>query len=144
MKQSKRLEPICHFNKKREEEAAKRLAKVSQEVAKQKQRLLDLENYRGEYGKQFAMAGGAGLNAVKMRDYQRFMANLSKVIEQQKSAISVLEREFEEKKRQWLAARNRNKALENVKDRYQQQENVQEEKKQQKEIDDRGFRALRR
>lgn len=144
MKQSRRLGPICDFNKKREEDAAKNLAKISQEVAAQKKRLVDLENYRGEYGKQFAMAGGAGLNAGKMRDYQNFMANLSKVLEQQKSAISVLEKEFEEKKRQWLAARSRTKALETVKDRYLQQETIIEEKKLQKEIDDRAFRGVRR
>jgi len=144
MKQSKRLEPICDFNKRRENDAAKSLAKISQEVAAQKQRLEDLENYRGEYGKQFAMAGGAGLNAVKMREYQNFMANLSKVVEQQKSAISILENEFEDKKRQWLAARGRTKALETVKERYQHKETMIEEKQMQKEIDDLSCRNVKR
>ncbi|MDX1811609.1 MAG: flagellar export protein FliJ [Gammaproteobacteria bacterium] len=143
MKQSRRLEPICHFNRKKEEDAAKALAKASQEMQLQKQRLLDLENYRGEYAKQFAMAGGAGLNAARMREYQTFMANLSKAIEQQKSAIHVHEQQFEERKRQWLAARSRSKALETVKDRYLQQENNQEEKRLQKEIDDRSSRTIK-
>ena len=144
MKQSKRLEPICDFNKKREEDAAKELAKISQEVNAQKQRLIDLENYRNEYGTQFATVGGGGMSATRLRDYQRFMANLAKVLEQQKSAISVLEAQFEEKKRQWIAARSRSKALETVKSRYEQQEVVAEEKKLQKEIDDRAFRTVKR
>lgn len=144
MKQSKRLEPICDLNKRKEEEAAKELAKASQEVAAQKQRLIDLENYRNEYDKQFANAGGAGLTANQVRDYRRFLANLSAVVEQQRTAISNLELLFEEKKRQWLAARSRSKALDTVKVNYEKQEMHNEEKKLQNEIDDRGNRFVNR
>lgn len=142
MKQSKRLEPICYFNKKKEDEAAKELAKVAQEISAQKQRLFDLENYRVEYGKQINHVGGEGLSATQWRDFQRFLANLSNVIEQQKSAISTLEQDFEQKKRQWLAARSRTKALETVKNRYNQQELMADEKQLQKEIDDRGVKPV--
>ena len=87
MKKSTRLQPICDFNKHREDDAAKILATASQALNAQRKRLVDLENYRGEYAQQFAQAGGAGFNASRMREYQNFMTNLSKVIDQQKSAI---------------------------------------------------------
>ena len=141
MKKSKRLQPICDFTKRKEDEAAKVVARASQNLNSQKQRLVDLKNYRAEYAQQFAQAGGAGLNASRMRDYQNFMGNLSKVIDQQQSAIQVLEREFEAKKRQWLAERSRTKALTTVQDRYVSKETLQEEKKLQKEIDDRYSRS---
>jgi flagellar FliJ protein len=143
MRQSKRLQPVCDFKQRQEDEAAKRLAATAQEVSQQKQRLSDLENYRGEYDQQFHQASSQGISAQRMRDYHTFMGNLTKVLDQQKAAISVLEKEYEEKKRQWLAARNRAKALNKVQTNYQQQEEMQEEKRQQKEQDDRSSRSVR-
>lgn len=143
MKQSKRLQPICDFKQREEDEAARRLAKAAQEVAQQRKRLSDLESYRGEYDQQFLQTSSQGINAKRMKDYHAFMNNLSKVLDQQKAAITALEHEYEEKKRQWLAARNRTKALNKVQTNYQKQEDVQEEKKQQREQDDRTIRSVR-
>lgn len=143
MKQSKRLQPICDFKQRQEDEAAKHLAKVANEVAQQKQRLVDLESYRGEYDQQFLQTSSVGVSAKRMKDYQSFMHNLAQVLEQQKAAIAVLEKDYEEKKRQWLAARNRTKALNKVQTKYQKQEDHKEEKSQQKEQDDRSSRSIR-
>ncbi len=143
MKKSKQLEPIENFNKQREETAIKQLALTTQELAQQKQRLFDLESYRADYGKQFAAICEVGLNASKLREYQRFLENLSNVVEHQKSSVRLLDQQLDEKKRQWLAARSRTKALETVKDRYERQETLIDEKKLQKEIDDRGSRIVK-
>jgi len=143
MKQSRRLKPICDYKQRLEDEAAKRLAKSAQEVSLQKQRLLDLENYRVEYDQQFQQTSSMGVSAKQMKDYHTFINNLGKVLDQQKAAIAALEREYEEKKRQWIAARNKTKALSNVQFNYQKQEEIVEEKKQQKEQDDRVGRIIR-
>ena len=142
MRQSKRLKPICDFKQRQEDDAAKQLAQVANEVSLQKQRLLDLEGYRSDYDREFAETSSQGISAKRMKDYQNFMQNLAKVLEQQKAAITTLERDYEDKKRQWLAARNRTKALTKVQTKYQNQEELKEEKTQQKEQDDRSSRNI--
>jgi len=144
VKKSERLQPISDFKKRQEEDAAKRLAKVSQEVSAQKQRLVDLHSYRGEYSRQFNSVGGGGMSAQKMREYQLFMHKLNTVLDQQKAAIDVLEREYEDKKRQWLAARNKLQAINKVQDRHLKKERQIEEKVSQKEQDDRNIRLVNR
>lgn len=139
-KQSTRLQPVVDFNQRKESDAAKELAQASSEVAAQKQRLIEFEAYRSEYGQQFAQAGSGGLNAARVRDFQAFINKLNHVVEQQKVAIKNAEREYEAKKRQWLAARNKLKAINKVQEKHIHSEAIAEEKKQQKEQDDRNSR----
>ena len=99
-KQSKRLQPVVDFNKRKELDAAKALANASRNVLDQKQRLKEFEDYRGEYGQQFSQVGGAGLSGSRVRDFQAFISKLNHVVEQQRAAIENAELEYEEKKRQ--------------------------------------------
>jgi len=140
--QSERLQPICDFKKRQEEDAAKKLAEATQALAQQKQRLVELEGYRAEYCQQFTEIGGKGISAQKLREYQGFMTKLNTVVDQQKMAIEKLSQDHEQTKRQWLAARNRSKALNNVQSKYHEREQQLEEKKLQKEQDDRSNRRL--
>ena len=139
---SKRLQPVVDFTQQQEVEAAKALSKASEEVMLQKKRLEEFENYRNEYGQQFSHVGGGGMTAAKARDYQSFFNKLNHVLEQQKVAIQNAEVEFELKKRQWLAARNKLKAINKVKEKHVQAEEIAEEKQLQKEQDDRNIRKL--
>jgi len=142
MKQSTRLQPICDFKKREEDEAAKKLAKATQELFQQQQRLLELESYRAEYGQQFTILGSSGMSAQKLREFQGFVHKLNTVVDQQKIAIENLQHDYENTKRQWLAARNRTSALNKVQTQYQEREQKVEEKKLQKEQDDRNNRRL--
>ena len=143
MKQSRRLQPIYAHKQRLEDEAAKRLAKISGEISQKKQSLSDLTSYRGEYEQKFQETSRAGISAKRVKEYQAFMNNLGKVLDQQKAAIDALQLDFEEKKRQWIAAKNKTKALGKVQKNYQKQEDSQDEKMQQKEQGDRGARFLR-
>ena len=143
MKQSKRLQPIHDYKQRQEDEAAKRLAQVSSEIQQKKKSLSDLESYRLEYDQKFLETSSEGVSAKRMKDYQAFMNNLAQVLGQQKAAIEMLEREFEEKKRQWLAAKNRTTAIGKVQQGYQQKEDSIEEKKEQREQDDRSSRITK-
>jgi len=133
---------VVDFTQQQEVEAAKALSKASEEVMLQKKRLEEFENYRNEYGQQFSHVGGGGMTAAKARDYQSFFNKLNHVLEQQKVAIQNAEVEFELKKRQWLAARNKLKAINKVKEKHVQAEEIAEEKQLQKEQDDRNIRKL--
>jgi len=142
MKQSRRLQPVVDFNQRKEIDAAKELANASSNVLIQKQRLQEFESYRSEYGDQFAQAGSDGLSAARLRDFQAFISKLNHVVEQQRTAIENAEKEYEVKKRQWLAARNKLKAINKVQRKHVLKEDVAEEKKLQKEQDDRNCRKV--
>jgi len=144
MLKSKRLQPVCKFKKRKEEEAAKKLAESAQELSSQKQRLVDLQEYRLEYDEKYNRADSVQLDAMRVKEFHQFMAKLNTVIEQQMSAIEDLQVRYEETKRQWLAARNGAKLITNVQIRYQSEEMLIEEKKQQKEQDDLSALRFRR
>jgi len=137
MKPSRRLHRVVQVTQFQETNAARVLGSLQQQLSEYQQRLRDLFSYRAEYGKRFIDLGKAGLSAVRMRDFQSFMANLDEAIGQQEAAIEQFEVQYDEKKRQWLAARNKTKAVVSITQRYQAQEQQQEEKKFQNEIDDR-------
>jgi len=141
-KASKRLQPVIDFNKREEIDAAKKLAQASSDVQAQKQRLKEFEDYRSEYGQQFSLAGSDGMSASRVRDFQSFIAKLNHVVEQQRVAITNSETNFEEKKRQWMAARNKLKAISKVQEKHVNKEDIEEEKKLQRDQDDRNSRRL--
>lgn len=138
MKRSQRLAPVVKYTDAKEREAARLLAQQQQQLDQQKQRLKQLESYRQEYARQFIAIGSSGMSAIKVHDFQAFLKNLDGAMVQQKEAIERLTQDYEQKKRQWLAARNKTKAMHNVVDKYVEDEQRKEEKSEQKEQDDRS------
>lgn len=118
-------------------DASKALGDRVQQLELNKKRLSDLENYRVEYGRNF-LGAGRDLAAAKLQDYQAFLNNLNHAIEQQKTAIKQLTLEYEHAKRQWLAARNRCKAIQTVQKKYELMELRAEGRREQREQDDRN------
>jgi len=139
MKQSERFQPVARVTQMKEEEAAKRLAEFVQTLEQQRSRLGDLEGYCGEYRKQFAAESAAGVTASRIQDFHAFLLNLDKAVEQQRAAIVRLEHEYEERKRQWLAARSRTQAIDQVVAGLRIKEQALENRKDQAEQDDRSI-----
>jgi len=140
MKRSKRLEQISKITKGQEEEIARALADCQRRFQAQQKQLQDLELYFQQYSQEIVQVSGAGLNISRYQNMQLFLGNLTKAIEQQKTIVEQLRREYEHKKKLWLNKHNRNKAMDNITDRYRLQEDIQDEKKVQREIDDRAAR----
>jgi len=139
MKQSERFKPVVRVTQNREDEAAKRLAEFVQMLEQQRSRLGDLEGYCGEYRKQFAAESAVGVTASRIQDFHAFLLNLDKAVEQQRAAIVRLEQEYEERKRQWLAARSRTQAIDQVVAGMRVKEQALENRKDQAEQDDRSI-----
>jgi flagellar FliJ protein len=139
MKRSQKLKPVEQFVENQEKEAAKKLGEISQKLINQKHQLAQLEMYREQYARGFNDAGAQyGFTGSQAQDFQSFMENLKSAIEQQRNAIDAMEQDFEFKKRQWLAARNRHRAIGNVIQKHEHTEQRQEEKREQRDIDDRA------
>ncbi len=137
MKSSKRLVSINRLNAMKERDATKILGDRVQQLELNKKRLSDLESYRMEYGRNL-LGAGKGLSVAKLQDYQAFLNNLNDAVEQQKTAIKQLTLEYEQAKRQWLAAKNRCKAIQTVQQKYELAELRNEGRREQREQDDRN------
>lgn len=137
MKKSERLDPVMRVASHREEQEARRLGGVQQQLQREERRLADLTKYRDEYIKRYTATAQAGMTTTQMRTFQSFMAKLDEVIGQQTAVIERLRRDYAEQKAQWLAARNKTQALDKVVDHYRVEEQRDEDRRTQKEQDDR-------
>ena len=138
MKGSERFKAVQRVNDFHEQNAARELGSHTQQFVAHQKRLEDLILYQIEYGRNFLDQGQAGMSATKLQDYQAFMANLTKAIEQQRLIIKQFEAENERLKRQWMATHQRSQAIDGVVAKLVVQENNVEDKRLQKELDDRG------
>ena len=127
------MKPVQRYTDLKESNAAKALGSYQQKLEFYKKRLDDLETYRMEYSRGFLGVGQSGITAAKLQSYQAFLHNLNNAIEQQKTIIKDMHAEYERLKRQWLAARNRSKAIETVVERHVKAESYAEERQLQKE-----------
>ena len=137
MKASKRLQPVVKVTDRREKDAAAALGKVQQELENNRQRLVELKSYRLEYASHLSQSQPGQFSGSKLKDYQSFLNNLDRAIEQQKQVIVKFKQDYERQKRQWLTARNRKKAVNSLLDKHILAEEKQQERKIQSEVDDR-------
>lgn len=143
MKKSKRLEPVVKVAESREQQAARALGDAQGKLADAEARLTELKSYREEYIARFQHAGAAGMGAVRMEDYQKFLHKLSMAIEQQKQLIAQAARGVEEKRRLWYMSRSKVQMLDTVVSRYQAEEQRHADRKEQGELDERSQRGTR-
>ena len=115
---SRRMQPVARFTEHQEQDAARALGDAQQMLQAQEARLRDLRHYREEYARQFQTTGMDGISARQMHDFRSFLVTLDEVISQHEQTIEQLKLDLEEKKRQWLAARNRTKAIDTVIERH--------------------------
>ena len=138
MKGSQRLKPVQRINEFHERNAAKELGAHSQKLATHLKRLEDLILYQVEYGRNFLDQGLAGMAATRLQDYQAFMANLTKAIEQQRAIVKQFEAENERLKRQWMAAHRRSQSIDSVVEKMVVEEEYTQNRRLEKELDDRN------
>lgn len=141
MTRSERLQPVQRITEAREKEKVRALGESQQQLQQLKVQLRELEQYRGDYQRQFEQAGKAGFSAQKMIQLQQFLSNIDQAITQQKQSIVNAEAMCEEKRQSWFNARNRTQALDKVAERYRQDEQQQQNRREQKENDEFAQRA---
>lgn len=136
MKRSARLERIKGLNADKEQEEARALAQARQSLEQNQQRLEQLREFRRQYGEQMNQVGHHGMSMSQVQDYSRFLNGIDRAIAEQEAATLRLREAFEQQKRQWLAARNRVKAMGTLVDKALASETAASDKRQQKDLDD--------
>lgn len=138
MNRSQRLQPVARLADKQERSAAQALGEARQAQVSEEQRLQELLSYRLEYIADFQRRGRAGLNGVELQQFQQFLLQLDRAIEQQHQRIRGAVVQVEQRVGQWQQRASKAKAINNVVGNLQQTELRQADKREQAVQDDRS------
>lgn len=139
MTKSERFKPLVRMAESKEMDAAKELGDCARVLKEKQARLDELLRYRQEYAQRLQQDGAAGISARKLRDYQAFLANLDRGIQEQRKVVAQAAGMLEEKKQQWSSKRTRTKALDNAVARFKDDERQSHARREQKESDERAI-----
>ena len=141
---SKRIKPIHRLAANNEQEAARELGSALRQLEQGRDQLSQLQEYRREYLKQFSAQGSSGMNGAQLRDYQRFLDNIDRAINDQKQHIQVAEQACTVRKQEWQTRHQRSQVLENAINRFKNDELKETDKREQRELDDSLTSRLKR
>lgn len=135
---SKRMQPVAKHAEQIEQDAVRVFVQAQKALADAEQQLRQLLAYREEYAG--GMASRATRSVEQVRNFQAFIARLSKAIEQAHLDIASKKQICEHHRRAWLKTRSRSQALNLVVEKYQLEELRQQERMEQKELDEHAQR----
>lgn len=136
MTKSRRMQPVQHVAKGREQDAMVKLGQSQQFLDVQKTKLEELRSYRDQYARDFAASGESGVNAIRLQDYRIFLNRLGEAVRQQEALITQCENQHKQTRQQWVESRTHSQAIGKVVERYQAEEHVAQERREQKEQDE--------
>ncbi len=136
LKRAKRLEPVVSMAQETEREAVIKLTKCQTQLQQAEQQLAGLEQYRGDYQKQWLERGKGGVTGDWLMNYQRFLSQLEVAIGQQRQSIKWHERNLEIAREQWQQAYARLEGLKKLVQKYRDQTQQQADRQEQKEMDE--------
>lgn len=140
MSRSERMQPVAQVVQTRERDAARAVGLSQRLLDEQRERLRQLEQYRGEYLQNFQRQGSSGISGGQLRQWQQFIATLDQAIGLQRQQVVAAERDLQQKQRLWQQALTKQKAVDNVITRFRQEEERVRSKREQKEIDELALR----
>ncbi len=95
------LEAVQDLARFREEEAGRMVALAAARLAEGRQKSEVLRSYREQYAQELITAGGAGVNATRLRDTLAFIARIDDALEQQALEIERLEANWQSQVADW-------------------------------------------
>ena len=141
MNRSTRLEPIARLADQRQEGAARSLREVQAELTRYGERLQDLQSYRADYVARLQTAGKTGISADYIKRFLGFLAQIDEGIRQLESLIALSRGRCDQRREEWLSARARFRALDEVITRCRSDEAQERLQREQRESDERGQRV---
>lgn len=136
MTRSNRIKCIAKIAESRENDAARVLGSSQRHMAEYQARLLQLQDFQGEYSNILKEQGANGIAVSQLLEFQNFLAVLNQTICLQGKQLENSRRYVECKRKLWLASKTRLEVLNKVIKRFHIQELYKQNKKEQKECDD--------
>jgi flagellar protein FliJ len=141
MTRSKRLAPAGRVIDERERQQAEQLAAIEKRVAEHEAKLAELERYHADYARDFAARAGKGTGAASLRDYQIFLARLTRAIQQQTQLLLQVRLDRDAVEQRWQQAAQHAKAVGNVMERWRAEEHYADAQRDQRDSDERAQRT---
>ena len=145
MTKSDRLKPVKRVAESREQRAARAMADALKRTKERGDRYQELLDYRDEYTARFTQGNEFGAKqgtrtALQMQDFKVFLDRLDHIIREQEKLLTAAQKEYEEKRKHWLATKTKTQALDKAIGRFKQAEQVRSSQKEQKDQDNRPRR----
>ncbi|WP_020209470.1 flagellar export protein FliJ [Gilvimarinus chinensis] len=134
-KRSKRLGVVLMLAERHEQEAADYLAKHQAMVEEQRQKALELVQYRSGYVEQYA-SSKTGMRPDDLMRYSQFIQQLGEAINQQERAVEQLTEQLLKLRQHWHGQHLRRRAIEDLIVRLRKGEDALAERQLQKQLDD--------
>lgn len=135
-KRSARLSVVLDLEDRKKKQADKFLADHIQRVENDKVQLTQLEAYLAEYQDQYKVTCQQGISVQSLTTYQAFMAKVSNVIDQHKSAMKHNEEQLAGVRQYWMKVYARRNAVDSLIGKIKTSEQASEDKALQKLIDE--------
>lgn len=138
-----RLVPVVEMAEKAEQAASQRLGHFQGQVRLAESKLADLENFRGDYQKQWIDKGSTGVSGQWLMNYQRFLNQLETAIAQQRQSVVWHINNLNKAREVWQNAYARVEGLRKLVQRYIDEARALEDKREQKLLDELAQRLPR-
>lgn len=139
MKKSHRMQILVDLAKRKEEAAARQLARDKAKVEQDIKKLEELKEYASQYESERNLLG---LGAYLTTNYQHFVDRVQQAILQQEAAIGRAEQQADMSMRGWLQARTKTKSMDWLKEKNHKAELVVEERQEQRQSDEFSMRRF--
>ena len=136
-KTSQRLQTVLKLARLRQQLAAEQLGAMIQNADAQQQQAEQLKHYQLDYGAHLKALGASGASAGQLVNYQRFMDNLEQAVVTQQQRVVLARDQREQARNRWQQQYAREKNMEALVERKQQQELRVADNRLQREQDDR-------
>jgi flagellar FliJ protein len=136
-----RLQTLLDLGAQRLDAAALELQKLNGAWRQAQSKLDQLLGFQAEYEAARAQAMAQGIEADRLRDFQRFLTKLRLAIQAQGAEAERCQQAWMQQHRVWLELRQREQALVALRERHAQAEAVRERRREQKEQDEFALRT---
>lgn len=131
MKRSLRFRLLLRLEEAKEREEAMRFADQQRALYDKMRKLGELESYLREYQQRFADIGRGGMPVAQLRASHAFIGQLDEAISQQHRTVADAERNVEEYRQYWLAAKRRVDILQKTMEKMLDEELAQDRRREQ-------------
>lgn len=128
---SRRMEPLQQIADLREDEAARALLDAQRLLAEREQRLLELQNYRGEYERAAVLPMPSLL-----RNRHQFLERLREAERFQRALVEQAQRGVDQQRASWLLQQRECKTIAQLTESYLRRERREDERRDQKQLDE--------
>ena len=136
MSKSRKLDPVIEMARKATEQALISLGESNALLQRELTQLEELMQYRNEYLQRFRQNDPLVMSAKKALELRGFLAQLDQAIQSQEHQVSESRQRVDHQQADWIAARNKEQALDSLMSKYVADENHKQQRREQRESDE--------